>query len=143
MVGPRQWRRILKSIEVLDFGKLRSLLYGIVQTAKLVNKLYLQGIAANPHTSLCYLLHTLNRQFTSVSHTLAEQSIASVDVSLQHGSLLSIKRTSHYVAECSVAVGLYLIKLHTELLCHKTAHIRNSCKDAYATRKGVRLSHYP
>ena len=60
-----------------------------------------------------------------------------------HLLLFSVERTGHGVAERAVAVCLYLVKLNTELLCHKIAVVGEHTKYTDAARQSVRLCHNP
>ena len=91
---------------------------GLVEASKLIDELNLQGILTREDVTLSDGFHLVDGHLTTIGDALAEQLVASVDVGLQIAQLLSVEGTRAR-AEGSVAVGLHLVELKTELLGHE------------------------
>ena len=75
--------RIVAGVIFLDLGQLGSLLDGIVQRTDGINQLDFQGIIAYPYMTLGNFLHLCNRKLAAISHTLAEQLIATTNILIE------------------------------------------------------------
>ena len=128
---------------LFQFRERRRLCHSLIESSELVDKLYLQCVAAEPHSSLRHFLYVGGLLASAVSHALAEQLVATVHVSLQVVQFLIVERTCHDVAERAVTVCLHLVELHSQLLCYQSAHVRYGCEYADASGERVRLRHNP
>ena len=84
-------------------------------------------------------LHLVDGELASVGHALAEEGVAIVDIGLQVAQFLSVEGT-RAGAEGRIAVGLHLVELQTELLCHELRTVGEHTEDADGTRERGGLS---
>ena len=118
----------------LQLSQLGSLLHSIVQRTNGIHQLDGQSVVTQPYTTLGNLLYLLHLQLSAISHTLAEQLIATIDILLQQSSLVCVQGARHS-SEGRVLVGLYLAELHTQLLGQQLTDVWEHTEDTNGTRQ--------